>query len=106
MHPYVSSTGIDKSAADESNHKGMPPSVRPLKGKCVMNLKLIAAAAAALLVATPALAAQRAAHHRYSHAHARLFNYRSVYGAYGFDQGGNFAPDNISGDFDRRNTFN
>jgi hypothetical protein len=71
-----------------------------------MNFKLITAAAVSLLVATPALAAQRAAHHRYSHAHARLFNYRSVYGAYGFDQGGNFAPDNISGDFDRRNTFN
>jgi hypothetical protein len=105
MHPYVSSTSINNPAM--TDEIAMPPlAVHPSKGKCLMNFKLIAAAAASLLVATPALATQRAAHHRYSHAHARLFNYRSVYGAYGFDQGGNFAPDNISGDFDRKNTFN
>ena len=109
MHPYVSSTGINNSAVDGNNRKGMPPSsVRPLAGKCVMNLKLIAAAAASLLVATPALAAQRVDHHRQSRRvqHARKFDYRSVYGAYGFDRGDDFAPGNDYDDFARRNTFN
>jgi len=62
---------------------------------------LIGAAALVLLVATPAMAAQRVGHHRYvSVRHGQ--NYRSFYGAYGFDRGN----DSSSGDFDRRNTFN
>jgi hypothetical protein len=101
MHPYVSSTGINRSA--------VAVVCSPVKkGKCVMNLKLVAAAAASLLVATPALAAQRVDHHRQSRRvqHARKFDYRSVYGAYGFDRGDDFASGNDYDDFARRNTFN
>jgi hypothetical protein len=71
-----------------------------------MNLALIAAATLSLLAATPALAMQRGGHHRYASQHVRKFDYRSVYGAYGFDPGGDFAPGDVSDDFARRNTFN
>jgi hypothetical protein len=75
-----------------------------------MNIKLIGAAAVSLLIATPAVAMQRAYHHGYraSPVHrARNFGYRSAYNAYGFYPGsGDFAPSNVYDDFARRNTFN
>jgi hypothetical protein len=76
-----------------------------------MNFKLIGAAAVALFVASPAVAAQRAGHYRSYRVspfqHARKFSYRSAYDAYGFYPGGDFAPGNAyGGDFARRNTFN
>jgi hypothetical protein len=97
------STAQSHISADD----GMPPSVC-LRGKrkSTMSLKLIAAVALSLLAASPAVAMQRGNHHRYSHQHARKFDYRSVYGAYGFDPGGDFAPGNAYDDFARRNTFN
>jgi hypothetical protein len=67
------------------------------------NFTLISAAAALLLVATPAMARQHFEHYRYGYSHRVS---RSVYGAYGFYRGDEFAPQNSSGDFDRRNTFN
>jgi hypothetical protein len=68
------------------------------------NLTLIGAAAALLLVATPAMARQHFGYYRYGYSQRVP---RSVYRAYGFDRGDDFAPhNNFSGDFDRRNTFN
>jgi hypothetical protein len=67
------------------------------------NVTLISAAAAVLLVATPAMARQRFEHYRCGYSHQVS---RSVYGAYGFYRGNNFVSRNSSGDFDRRNTFN
>ena len=73
-----------------------------------MNLKLIAAAALSLLVATPALAMQHSDHHRRPRRvqHAKKFDYRSAYRAYDLDPGDDFASGNIDDDFARRNTFN
>ena len=67
------------------------------------NFTLISAAAALLLVATPAMARQRFEHYRYGYSHRMP---RLVYRAYGFYRGDDFAPQNFSGDFDRSNTFN
>jgi len=67
------------------------------------NFILIGATAALLLAGTPAMAKQRVDHTRYGYSHRMP---RSVYDAYGFDKGGNSLPENVSGDFDRRNTFN
>jgi len=64
---------------------------------------LIGAAAALLMVATPAMAKQRVDHTRYGYSQRIP---RSVYNAYGFDRGSAVTPGNISADFDRRNTFN
>lgn len=77
------------------------------------NFGMIGALALSLMIATPAMAAQ-ARHHHYGYAHrvlpiqhARDFPYGSVYNAYGFDRGDEFAPGNaFQSDFDRRNTFN
>jgi hypothetical protein len=64
------------------------------------NLKLLAATAISLLVATPVVA-MPLGHHHHRYAYSR------AYRAYGFYRGGgNFASSNFSGDFDRRNTFN
>ena len=73
-----------------------------------MNLKLIGAAAVALLVVAPTMAAQRVDHHRHAYrTQTRNFDYRSVYDAYGFYPDGGLAPGNaFGGDFDRKNTFN
>jgi hypothetical protein len=66
------------------------------------SLTLIGAAALSLALAAPAVAAQHVKHHHVSTVrHARDSDYRSFYGAYGFDRGSG-----ISDDFDRRNTFN
>ena len=67
-----------------------------------MNYKLIGATALSLMLATPAMAM----HHGYRHYHTPRFGYSSVYGAYNFYPEDEFAPDNHSFDFDRRNTFN
>jgi hypothetical protein len=67
------------------------------------NFTLIGAAAALLLVTAPAMAKPRVDHYRYGYSH-RLP--RSVYGAYGYYRGDASFPSNVSGDFDRRNTFN
>ena len=72
------------------------------ENSAMTNLILIGAAAA-LLVAAPAMAKQRVDHYRYGFSH-RLP--RSVYDAYGFYRGDDSLPSNVSGDFDRRNTFN
>jgi hypothetical protein len=74
------------------------------KGKQAMtNFTLISAAAALLLVATPAMARQHFKHYRYGYSHRMP---RSVYRAYGFYRGDDLAPHNYSDDFERRNTFN
>jgi hypothetical protein len=67
------------------------------------NFTLIGAAAALLLIATPAMAKQRTDHYRYGYSRPLS---RSVYGAYDFYRGDNVVPGNVSADFDRRNTFN
>jgi hypothetical protein len=78
----------------------------------MMNRKLIGAVALSLLIATPALAKPQAGYHRYGYSHRASpmhvlnFGHRSVYDAYGFDTGGGLTSGNVSGDFDRRNTFN
>ena len=64
---------------------------------------LMSAAAALLLVATPAMARQHFKHYRYRYSHRMP---RSANLAYGFYRGDHFAPRNFSDDFDRRNTFN
>ena len=65
--------------------------------------RLFGAVALSLLVTTPAMAMQHVNRHRNASTarHAGSFDYRSVYGAYGFDRSGGFSDD-----FDRRNTFN
>jgi hypothetical protein len=77
------------------------------------NFKLLGAAALSLLVAAPAVAVPQRDHPRYGYSHrtspvqhARGFGYGSPYEAYGFDRGDDFARGNVSGDFERRNTFN
>jgi hypothetical protein len=76
----------------------------------MMNFRLIGAAAVALMLATPAMAMQRSHHHqiqRESQALGALKSrYGTVYGAYGFDRGQDYAPSNFDNDFDRKNTFN
>jgi hypothetical protein len=59
---------------------------------------LLVVAALSLSAAMPAAAMARGHHHRYAYSRA--------YRAYGFYRGDDFAAGNISGDFDRRNTFN
>jgi hypothetical protein len=82
------------------------------KEKRVMTkLKLVGAAAVALLLASPAVAARRVDHNRYSYrvspVHHGNVGHRSVYDAYGLYPGSDFAPgDAYNGDFARRNTFN
>jgi hypothetical protein len=66
----------------------------------MMNYRLIGAAALSLLLATPAMAMHRGNHHRYGHFSQRASR------AYASDRGYDFAPENYSNDFDRRNTFN
>lgn len=66
------------------------------------NFTLISAAAL-VLVATPAMAGRHFGHYRYGYSH---WMPRSVYRAHGFYRGNDFAPQNFSDDFDRRNTFN
>jgi hypothetical protein len=77
------------------------------------NFRLIGAAAALLLVASPAMAKESGRHAHFGHPRKaisiglpRTFDYRSAYGAYDFYPGHNFVPENVDGDFDRRNTFN
>jgi hypothetical protein len=97
---------IDISANDASNRlQRLPTSsfAQQKEENAMTNLTLIGAAAALLLIATPAMAKQRVDHYRYGYAHRMP---RSVYNAYGFYRGDDAAPSNISGDFDRRNTFN
>jgi hypothetical protein len=79
----------------------------------MMNFRLIGAAALSLMLATPAMAMQHRYHHHYSQLrkdslvrNAPKFGYGSAYGAYNFYPSDDFAPDNYSNDFDRRNTFN
>lgn len=85
------------------------PSVRPVKGECVMTkFRLIGAAALLLTLATPAMAMHHRHHHHYGQPvqGALRLGYGSTYRAYNFYPGHNFAPGNIYNDFDRRNTFN
>ena len=65
-----------------------------------MNFRLIATAALSLLLATPAMAMHRGHHRHYAHFSQRASR------AFAFDRGYNYVPENFSGDFDRRNTFN
>ena len=75
-----------------------------LENDAMTSFTLIGAAAALLLVATPAMARQRAHPYRYGYSHRVS---RSAYGAYDFDRGDNFAAGNpYENDFDRKNTFN
>jgi len=68
--------------------------------RITMNFKLIGAIALSLMLASPAMAMHRGYHH---HHHG----YSSIYGAYNFYSGHDYAPrDDFRGDFDRRNTFN
>ncbi|HSY55713.1 MAG TPA: hypothetical protein VK834_04630 [Bradyrhizobium sp.] len=76
---------------------------RKKENSVMIKFGLIGAAAALLMVATPAMAKQRVDHTRYGYAQ-RLP--RSVYNAYGFDRSSDVTPGNTSADFDRRNTFN
>jgi hypothetical protein len=85
----------------------------PTRRKVMTNFKLIGAAALSLLLASPAVAMPQRDHHRYAYSHrmspaqhVRNFGYGSPYEAYGFDRGNDFDRGNVSGDFDRRNTFN
>jgi len=82
---------------------------------CIMNFRLIGAAALSLMLATPAMAMHKGYHHHYGRVHkefpfqnALKFRYGSTYGAYNFSPQDEFTPDNDidSFDFDRRNTFN
>jgi hypothetical protein len=101
-----SARDIRMSATDASGSLATITDIvlRQPKGNSAMtNFTLIGAVAALLLVAAPAIAKQHVDHYRYGYSH-RLP--RSVYGAYGFYRGGDSLPSNISGDFDRRNTFN
>jgi hypothetical protein len=79
----------------------------------MMNFRLIGAAALSLMLATPAMAMQHGYHRHYGQLrkkslvqNAPKFGYGSTYGAYNFYPRDDFAPDNYSNDFDRRNTFN
>jgi hypothetical protein len=77
----------------------------------MMNFRLIGAAALSFVLATPAMAMEHGYHHRYIRKespvlHALKFGNGSSYGAYNFYTRDDFAPDNDSLDFDRRNTFN
>ena len=71
-------------------------------------VRLIGAVALSLLSATPVLAAQHVDFGHYSHSRGALPTQRArnFNNAYGFDRGANFTFDNLSADFDRRNTFN
>ena len=66
----------------------------------MMKFRLIGVAALSLMLATPAMAMQHGYHHHYGHLSHRVSK------AFAFDRGYYSAPGNISGDFDRRNTFN
>jgi hypothetical protein len=73
--------------------------------------RLVDAPAVALLLAGPAVTAQRVDHNhcsrRVSPVHHGNFGHKSVYDAYDLNLGGDFAPGNAkNGDFERRNTFN
>jgi hypothetical protein len=77
------------------------------------NFRSIAAAAALLLVASPAMAKESGRHAHFDRRRntistglPRAFDYGSAYGAYDFYSGHNFVPETFDGDFDRRNTFN
>jgi hypothetical protein len=76
---------------------------RKQENSVMVKFGLIGAAAALLMVATPAMAKQRVDHTRYGYAQRIP---RSVYNAYGFDRSSDVTPGNTSADFDRRNTFN
>ena len=107
MHPYVSCTGhqhLGKREQAQRLQRLLTSSFDRKKENSVMiKFGLIGAAAALLMVATPAMAKQRVDHTRYGYAQ-RLP--RSVYNAYGFDRSSDVTPGNTSADFDRRNTFN
>jgi hypothetical protein len=64
------------------------------------NFRLIGAVALSLVLATPAMAMHRGYRHHYG------YHSRSAYGAFALDRGYSYVPRGISGDFDRRNTFN
>jgi hypothetical protein len=66
----------------------------------MMNFRLIGVVALSFMLATPAMAMHRGYHHHYRHVSHSFFR------AFGFDRGYNYAPGNLSNDFDRRNTFN
>jgi len=77
-----------------------------------MKFRLSGAAAVSLVLANPAMAMQHH-HHHYGYVHkepsvqnAPGLGYGSNYGAYNSYPEDEFAPDNHSFDFDRRNTFN
>jgi hypothetical protein len=74
----------------------------------MMNFRLIAAAALAVALASPAMAMHRDYHRHYGYIHrehAPRFGYGTAYGAYAFDHRHDFAPGNVDDDFARRNTF-
>ena len=77
-----------------------------------MKFRLIGATALSLMLASPAMAMQHG-HYHYGYIHkdpsvqnAPEYRYGSSYGAYNFYPEDEFAPDNHSFDFDRKNTFN
>jgi hypothetical protein len=77
--------------------------VRSREQENEMNYKLIGAVALSLMLASPAMAMHRGYHHH----HAVKFGNSSIYGAYNFYSGHDYAPrDDYRGDFERSNTFN
>ena len=88
--------------------RSLIPSFDQIKKNDMTNYKLIGAAAVLLSLATPAMAKQRGDLHRYGYTHrvSPVRTFGSAFGAYDFYSHDNFAPENYSDDFDRRNTFN